>query len=230
MARQADDSGVGGAPFAKFNECGDTLVGAYGGGKMRQQQDFSTREPKFKRDGKPLQELVMHFVAMPGTTAKTGNPDNPDPIAEGDHVRYAVSGFKWSQVIDQARGLPDYAGFKAGTMCSGDIYTITLVGWSAETENASAATAAGFTVKEGRIVLRSQEEKDRYVLAQSKRGGNTNPAKDFEITIRRPGPEHKRWEQLADELFDSKPWERQPAMSGSSAVTSEYDPATDEPF
>lgn len=231
MARQAEGQGAGGLPFAKFNECGDTLIAAYAGGKTRQQQDFQSRELKTKPDGKPLQELVMWFVAMPGTTVKTGSPDAPQAINAGDHVRYAVSGFKWKQVIDQAKALPEYAGFKPGTMCSGDVYTFTLVGWSAETDNPDAATKAGFNVVEKRIVLRSQEEKDRYVLAQSRRGGNTNPAKDIEITVRRPTPAEKAWEQQADALFDAKPWERQLAAVGAGGGTqADYDPTVDEPF
>lgn len=230
MARAADTgSGGGGLPFAKFNECGDTLIGAFAGGKVRAQQDYSTKETKKKKDGSDAKELVMWFVAMPGTTAKTGSPDDPQAIEAGAHVRYAVSGFKWGQVIDGQKQLPEYAGFKTGTPCSGDVYTITLVGWSAETDNAPAATKAGFTVVEGRIVMRTQEQKDAYVLAQSRRGGNTNPAKDFEITIRRPRADEKAWEQAADALFDEKPWDRQPAMAGAPS-TSNYDPAVDEDF
>lgn len=222
MARQADTGGAGGAPFAKFANAGDRLIGAFGGGKSRQQQDYESKEFKTKPDGKPLLEEVMHFVAMPGTTAGTGNlAEGLQQIDEGAHVRFAVAGFKWGQVIDARKQLPPHAGFKAGVPCSGDVYTITLVGWSAETKNPQAAVNAGFTVVEGRIVLRSQEDKDRYVLAQSRSGGNTNPARDYEITVRRPTADEKRWEQAGDELFDSKPWERQPAMAGG--------PAEDEP-
>ena len=160
----------------------------------------------------------MYFVAMPGTTAKTGTPESGfNAINEGDEVRFSVKGYKWGQVIDARKALPPYAGFKAGQACSGDVYTIALTGWSAETKNAAAAQSAGFTVVEGRIVLRSQEEKDKYVLAQSRNGGNTNPAKDYSVTIRRPNPDEKRWEQAADDLFDRKPWTRQPVAVGAAA-------------
>lgn len=232
MARQADIGGAGGLPFVKFNECGDTLVGAYGGGHVRQQNDFSTQKPKYKPDGTtPAKELVGYFVAMPGTTAKTGKPEDPQVIDDGDNVRLAFQGYKWGQVIEAQKALPAYSGFKAGTLCSGDVWTIRLIGWSAETANVAAAAKAGFTVVDGRIVLRSQEDKDRYVLAQSRTGGNTNPAKDFEITIRRPNGDEKRWEQAGDELFDSKPWERstpEPAMAGGGGGG--YNPDDDEPF
>lgn len=230
MARQADTGGAG-SPFAKFNELGDTLVGAFGSNPSecrRQVRDYDSGEPAVKADGKPLWEEVMYFVAMPGTTAKLGNADNGfEAIEEGAEVRYSVRGFKWGQVIDARKNLPPYAGFKAGTPCSGDVYTITLVGWSAETKNAAAAEKAGFTVADGRIVLRSQEDKDKYVLAQSRQGANSNPAKDYTVTIRRPTPDEKRWEQAADELFDRKPWTKQPAMAGGGAADDD-DPG--EPF
>lgn len=219
MAQQADQgTGNGGAPFAKFASAGDVLIGAFAGGKARQQIDFEKKTPKYKDNGKELLEEVMHFIAMPGTTAGTGQLDEGlTPIDAGTHVRFSVSGFKWGQVIDQRKALPEYAGFKAGTSCSGDIYTITLVGWSAATEKPQVAINAGFTVVENRILLRSQDEKDRYVLAQSRSGGNTNPARDYEILVRRPTTGEKRWEQEADALFATRPWEKQAmAMAGAS--------------
>lgn len=227
MARQAETT-TSGAPFVKFNECGDQFVGAFAGGKSRQQQDFKEKKPKFKDDGKPMLEEVMHFVVMPGTTAHTGTPDNPETMTEGSHARFSVAGYKWGQVIDARKNLPEYSGFPVGMPCSGDVYTITLIGWSAETENADSAKKAGFTVADGRIVLRTQDEKDRYILAQSKRGGNTNPAKDYTIEIRRPGANEKAWEQKADELFDTKPWEKNAAAPGAGSDAGADD--DDEPF
>ena len=61
--------------------------------------------------------------------------------------------------------------------------------------------------------------------------GNTNPAKDYTFTVRRPNGDEKHWEQAADELFDSKPWERVAAMAGG-ATQNEDVPVygDDEPF
>lgn len=217
MARAADTGGEG-SPFAKFNDLGDALIGAFGSSPReckRQARNFDTGNPATKDDGSPRWEEVMYFIAMPGTTAKLGNADNGyEAIEPGEEVRYSVAGFKWGQVIDARKNLPAHAGFKAGQPCSGDVYTITLTGWSAETKNPAAAEKAGFTVIEGRIVIRSEEDRERYVLAQLKSGGNTNPAKDYTVTIRRPTPDEKRWEQAADELFDRKPWLRTPAAVG----------------
>lgn len=233
MARAADTGGAG-APFVKFIDLGDTLVGAFGSAPReckRQVRNFDTGNPATKDDGSPKWEEVMYFIAMPGTTAKIGTADSGlgfEPIEEGAEVRFSVQGYKWGQVIDARKNLPPYAGFKAGQPCSGDVYTITLAGWSAETKNPGAAEKAGFTVQDGRIVLRTEAEREKYVLAQIKTGGNTNPAKDYTVTIRRPNPDEKRWEQAADELFDRKPWARTPAPVGGGDHPDEL--GDEEPF
>lgn len=230
MARAADTGGEG-SPFAKFVDLGDTLVGAFGSAPReckRQVRNYDTGNPAVKDDGSPKWEEVMYFIAMPGTTAKLGNADSGfEVIEEGAEVRYSVSGFKWGQVIDARKALPPYSGFKAGQPCSGDVYTITLAGWSAETKNPAAAEKAGFAVQDGRIILRTEADREKYVLAQIKTGGNTNPAKDYTIAIRRPTADEKRWEQAADELFDRKPWTRVPAAVGGG---SDEHLGDDEPF
>jgi len=214
MAIAADSRGGTGAPFAKFVDLGTTLVGAFASHptkSRRQKIKYGTTTLLWKDDTTPLLEEVMHFIAMPGTTAGIGDREALEPIEPGTHVRFAVSGFKWGQVIDARKGLPAANGFGEGVPCSGDVYEITMTGWSAETQNPQAAEKAGFTVEvaagKPRIVLRSQDDKDKYVLAQSRSGGNTNPGGDFLIAIRRPTSDEKRWEQLADELYLTKPWE-----------------------
>lgn len=225
MAQQADPGPGSGAPFAKFAAMGDTLIGAFAGSARRQQRDFESGDPKVKTDGKPLMEEVMHFVAMPGTTAGVGKlEEGLTQIEPGAHVRYSVSGFKWGQVIDGRKKLPEYSGFKAGTSCSGDIYTVTLAGWSAETKNPQGAINAGFTVVENRIMLRSEDEREKWVLIQLRNSANTNPARDFTIQVRRPTTGEKRWEQEADALFATKPWETQLVAAGDQGA------ADEEPF
>jgi hypothetical protein len=222
-----------GTPFAKFVNLGDRLIGAFGSHPRectRQAINFETRKPAWKSEGVPLKEEVLWLIAMPGTTAALGNPDSGyTPIEPGTKIRFAVSGFKWGQVIDGRKNLPAHAGFRAGQLCSGDVYTVELVGWSAETKNPSGAQAAGFTVVEGRIVLKTQDEKDKYVLAQSRNGGNTNPAKDLAITIRRVTPDEKAWEQLADEMYLAKPWLQAAANAPAAGDGDAYDPGN-EPF
>lgn len=222
------DTGGGGTPFAKLKNLGDVLEGALASKPrecVREQREFGKEEVKL-RNGKPMKEEILWLVAMPTTTAVTGKEDDLSPIEALDVVRYAVSGYKWGQVIDARKQLPAANGFKLGESASGDVYRIELIGWSAETENVAAAEKAGFTVIDGRIVLRSQEDKDNYVLAQSRRGGNTNPAVDLAITIRRPTPADKAYEQRADEIFLDAPWKK--VAVGAGAPVEADDPG--EPF
>lgn len=225
MAQAADVAS--GSNYAKLVDLGDKIIGAFGSSPnecRRQMTKFGTGEPLFKDNGKPQLEEVLWLIAMPGTTAKKGNAENGyETIEEFDTCLFTVSGYKWKQVIDARKALPAANGFKAGQACSGDVYEIELIGWSAETPNPKAAEAAGFTVVDGRIVLRTQEEKDEYVLAQSRKGGNTNPAKDLAISIRRPTPADKAYEQAADELFLAKPWSRQLATVSAGSAGHEDD-------
>jgi hypothetical protein len=212
-----------------LTEIGDTIVGALASDpnhSKRQMTKFGDRDVLlFKPDGKPQLEEILHLVAMPGTVATVGSEDDVRPVESFDHVRWSVSGFKWGQVIEQRRGLPAAFGFRAGQSCSSDVYTISLIGWSAETENPQRAEQAGFVVEKAngksRVILRSQEDKDRYVIAQSRAGGNTNPAKDYAISIRRHAPEERAWAQAADDLFLSKPWLRREAPPEVESVNSE---------
>lgn len=217
-----------GIPFAKLTELGDTLVGALASDPpkcVREAREFGKETARLKADGKPVKEEVLYLVVMPGTTATVGKDDDRTLAEELSTVRVALSGYKWGQVIGARKELPAANGFRTGQSASGDVYTLRLVGWSAETQNPSAAEKAGFTVVDGRIILRSQEDKDRFVLAQSRTGGNTNPAKDFEVSIRRPGPADKAYEQAADEVFLSKPWER-----SAQAEPENHESYTGEPF
>ena len=130
------DTGGGGTPFAKLLNLGDELEGALASKPrecVREQREFGKDEVKL-RNGKPVKEEILWLVAMPGTTAVTGKDDDHSPIEPLDVVRFAVSGYRWGQVIDARKALPAANGFKAGESASGDVYRIRLVGWSAETE------------------------------------------------------------------------------------------------
>jgi hypothetical protein len=231
----ASDTG-GGTPFAKFKNLGDTLIGAHASRPrdcVREKRKYGTNEVELKADGKtPKKEEVLWLVAMPGTTAHVGNLEKGDltPIEPMDLVKFTVDGFKWGQVIQARQELPAANGFKLGQTASGDVYTITLVGWSTATDNPKAAEAAGFTVVDGRIILRTEEERERYILAKVRQGGgNTNVGNDFEITIRRPGPADKAYEQEADRHFLAEPWKQRSTVSvGGGHDTG--DQSDDEPF
>lgn len=201
-------NGDGGIPFAKFLKPGDTLVGSFGGGVRRQQRKFQSQELMTKADGSPKMEEILHFAAMPGTTAVTGNVERGETevIKPGEVVRYAVSGFQWKQLIDARKALPPYGNVKAGGEASGDVVTITMTGWSAATENPQGAVNAGLRVVDGRIVMSTPEEHERWVLAQVRAGKAANAAKEYTIETRRPRPDEAMWEQQGDDLFTAKPW------------------------
>lgn len=229
------------SPFAKLVDLGDTLVGAFAGSAQRQIVNFKTRLPEWKDEEKkvPKREEIMHFIAMPGTTAKLGKDETGyTPIELDTHLRYSASGFKWGQIIEGRKNLPAAHGFVAGQICSSDVYTFSIVGWSASTEGADVAKAreAGFTIEHNRFILRSQEQKDQYVLARSRKNQPTGVGVDLEIAIRRIAlPNEQRWADLADELYDTKPWE---GGAGAAGGGGEYvddgaphpaDTAADEP-
>lgn len=217
MAQAADTGGI--SAYAKLVDQGDKIIGAFASSPkecQRQSTNYKTGELEYKDNGKPKLEEVMWFIACPGITAKKGNVENGyEPIEAGDTILFSVNGYKWKQVIDARKALPAANGFKAGQPCSGDIYEIELVSWSAQPTNLEALRKEGFHIEDGRIVLRTQDEKDRYVVLQSRAGGNTNAAKDLKVTVRRPTADEKAWEQAADELFLAKPWKRAPALVGA---------------
>jgi hypothetical protein len=200
---------VTGAPFVKLVDLGDTIVGAFAGSAQQQRREYTSGNPLTKPDGRPALEEILHFVAMPGTTANTGTDEaGYTLIKPGEHVRFSVSGYRWGQVIEARKELPAAHGMRAGQIASSDVYTISLTGWSASTDNAAAATKAGFTVVDSRIVMRDQEAKDRYVLARSRKNQSTGVGKDLTIAIRRIElPTEQRWADLADALYDTRPWE-----------------------
>lgn len=232
MARAADEGAAGGLPFVKFNKIGKIFVGAFGSHVeecRRQQHKFKTGELVWKDkpgpngEKLPALEEVLYLVAMPGTTAQVGADDALVAIEPGAAVRFAIAGFKWGQVIEARKGLEPYAGFAAGRPCSGDIYTIELVGRSKETDNPDAVRKAGLNVVNGRVVMTTDDEFERWAMARIRANQDTNAAKDYRITLRRPTAAEKRWEQEADALFEAKPWKRQAVAVGAAAAADDHD-------
>jgi len=245
MARAADTGGAGGVPFIKLAKIGDKFTAAFGSDAracQRQKRKYDPENPgngallwKDQLDAngnkKPLLEEIAWFVLVSADGAYIGSDDETTTPEPGEHVRFSFSGYTWGKVIEARKALPEYGGFKAGTPCSGDIYTVEMTARSKATDNPQAATKAGFTVVEGRIILATQDEFERWAMLRLKANQDTNAAKDYTITVRRPTAAEKRWEQEADALFDSKPWTKEPApVGGGSGGGGGADLADEEPF
>jgi hypothetical protein len=236
MPHEIAPSGSG-APVVKFTKIGDTFVGAYvGEGKPQQRRtykpDGSLGEPMFKPDGKPALQALKHFVAMPGTTAVTGNlaKGETTPIEPGDHVRLIVFGFKWGQHIEAAKSLPAFGKTRAGAMLSTDVYTVAAVGYSATAgDNAAALRREGLTVTDGRVIMTTEQDHEKWVLFQVRNHANSNAAMDFTITARRYDPDtESEWGDMADALWETKPWEREQDADTGAALPPA--PGPQEPY
>jgi hypothetical protein len=246
MPHEIAPSGSG-APVVKFTKIGDTFIGAYvGEGKPQQRRtykpDGSLGDLMFKPDGKPALQAIKHFVAMPDTTAVTGNLVKGEtyPIAAGDHVRVIVNGWKWGQHIEAAKSLPAFGKTKAGVMLSTDVYTVTAVGYSATAgDNAAALKKEGLKVIDGRVIMTTEEDHEKWVLFQVRNHANSNAAMDFVVIARRYDPAtESEWGDAADALWLEAPWEQEkrddddvPAGGGGGGGGTSYGPLdTEEPF
>lgn len=97
------------------------------------------------RTGKPRNELVVHGITLPGTTAMAGISDRQEVPAPGDPVRFILRGKGFGQWIDARKG------HRGGKLCVGDVVSRVI-------DHAQAYNADG-SPKGGEI--RSQEEADK---------------------------------------------------------------------
>lgn len=67
------------------------------------------------RTGKPRQELIIHGLALPGTTAVAGLGDQQEVPAVGTPCRFILKGKAFSQWIDARKA------HRKGKLCVGDI-------------------------------------------------------------------------------------------------------------
>ena len=79
----------GGAPSFKFDEVGKTIKGKVVSATSAHQTDFTTNEPKFWDDGKPMMQLVI--------TLATDESDPTDPTDDG-HRRIFAKGAMLSAI------------------------------------------------------------------------------------------------------------------------------------
>lgn len=137
MAIELDEPRRAGSPVVKKNRIGETFRGAiikYEQRPIKKDGEVVMNE----RTGKPKQEMVVHCMALAGTTAFAGIGDENGVPAPGTVVRLILRGGAFSAWIDARK---DHRG---GKLVVGDIITQS-------TEYAQAYDAYG-QPKGGRII------------------------------------------------------------------------------
>jgi len=212
------DIGTGrqpGIPFIKVTRhIRQRIVGGLVDEEQRQQYTWRKENGKpvrgelaFKENGKPLLELVLTLVVMPGTSATMIDEDGVEVVPEpGTVVRHSIDGFKWGQYI-KAR---DLLG-KDNNPRTGDLFAQTY---------AHASIADGF---ENRTILATEAE-----IAAVPR--DVNIRKDMEILVRRPGPEHTAIVEQCNAKRAELAQQPVGASVGGAPAGGGYNPATDDPF
>jgi hypothetical protein len=102
----SDDVQRTSTPVVKRQRIGEKFVGAI----VRTEQRDKTktdkdgvRSPILKPNGRPRQELVVHCIAMPNTTANAGIGDDIDVPTPGDQVRLILGGKAFGDWIEQRK-------------------------------------------------------------------------------------------------------------------------------
>lgn len=105
-------------PVVRRSRIGETFIGAYI--KHQQRDILKDGQPEMNaKTGKPRQELVVHALVMPGTTATVGNAEDNNVPAVGDIVRLILKGRSFSHWIDSTNALK-------GVKRAGDIIEQTI--------------------------------------------------------------------------------------------------------
>lgn len=143
-----DDNKRTSTPVVKRQRIGERFVGAL---VRYEQRDVLKRnertqemEKQLKPNGKPRQELVVHCVAMPGTTSPAGLGDDTRVPEPGTIVRLILRGGAFGDWIEARK---DHRG---GKIAVGDIVTQTV-------EYAQAWNPDG-TTKGGKITDQAQAD------------------------------------------------------------------------
>lgn len=101
-----DQPGATRFPVVRRAAIGERFIGAYITHKSR--EILKDGKPVLKDNGKPRQELVVHALVMPGTTATVGNAENAATPAVGDIVRLILKGKsfgQWIEAMDALKGV-----------------------------------------------------------------------------------------------------------------------------
>lgn len=162
-------------PVVRRGAIGEHFIGAYITHEKR--VTLKDGEPFLRANGKPRNELVVHALVMPGTTATVGNSEDHTTPAVGDIVRLIIKGRAYSQWIECMNGLK-------GVQRAGDIIEQTVD--SAQKYDDKGAPHGG--------QITTQAEADKVPRGVTL--GFYGP-----LTLRACTPAEMEWVTKADEAF-----------------------------
>lgn len=144
MSIELQDSGVSSTPVIKAQRIGEIARVALVRWEQRKmmKEGAEVINPK---SGKPRNELVLHGITMPGTTAMAGIGDRQEVPAPGEPVRFILRGRGYGQWIDARKG------HRGGKLCVGDVISRTI-------DHAQAYNADG-SPKAGQITSQAEADK-----------------------------------------------------------------------
>lgn len=104
-------------PVVKRQKIGEKFVGAVVRFEQRDKTKTvdGVRKPIMKPNGKPRQELVVHCITMPNTTAKAGIGDDVGVPSPGEPARLILAGKAFGDWIEQRKT------HRNGKICVGDV-------------------------------------------------------------------------------------------------------------
>lgn len=113
-----DDVRSTATPVVKRQRIGEKFVGAIVRFEQRDKTKKTVdglRVPILKPNGKPRQELVVHCIAMPNTTAYAGIGDDVEVPEPGTPVRLILGGKAFGDWIEERKS------HRNGKICVGDV-------------------------------------------------------------------------------------------------------------
>jgi hypothetical protein len=144
MAIELPDSASTSTPVIKSQKIGEVARIAL----VRWEQRAMKRDGQEvinPRTGKPRNEMIIHGLALPGTTALAGIGDLQEVPAPGTPCRFILRGGGFGQWIEARKG------HRNGKLCVGDVVVRTV-------DYAQAYDAAG-APKGGRITTQAEVDK-----------------------------------------------------------------------
>lgn len=189
MSIELQDSGVSSTPVIKAQRIGEVARVALVRWEQRKMLKEGT-EVINPKTGKPRNELVLHGITMPGTTAMAGIGDRQEVPAPGEPVRFILRGRGYGQWIDARKS------HRGGKLCVGDVISRTI-------DHAQAYNADG-SPKAGQITSQAEADKLPRSTTVGFYGELQLSVPDDEVWVQRAETAYKAWQdsqrtELADD-------------------------------